>query len=102
MSHSSTKRDQGESMSHDPSQFYGLDPEYSREASRGMAASADDLRSMVGDISAPLGEVLWIGPAAQRFKQDRVGSPRPGPQAATDALTANARAEDRPARLHGE
>jgi len=89
-------------MSHDPSQFYGLDPEYSREASRGMEASADDLRSMVGDISATLGEVLWIGPAAQRFKQDWDGSLRPELQAATDSLTDNARELYRRAEMQDE
>lgn len=89
-------------MTHDKSQFYGLDPEYSRDASRGMQASADDLRGMVSDISSVLESVLWIGPAAQRFKQDWDGSLRPELQAACDSLSDNARELHRRADLQDE
>lgn len=89
-------------MTNDPSQFYGLDPEYSREASQGMEASADDLRGMVGDISSVLESVLWIGPAAHRFKQDWDGSLRPELQAACDSLTDNARELYRRAEMQDE
>ncbi len=89
-------------MSHDPSQFYGLDPEYSRQASRGMESGASDLSGMVGEISALVDSVLWIGPAAQRFKQDWDGSLRPELQAATDSLTDNARELHRRADMQDE
>lgn len=89
-------------MTHDKSQFYGLDPEYSREASQGMQASADDLRGVVSDISAVLDSVLWIGPAAHRFKQDWDGSLRPELQAACDSLTDNGRELYRRAELQDE
>lgn len=89
-------------MSYDKSQFYGLDPEYSREASQGMEASADDLRNVVGDISAVLQDVLWIGPAAHRFKQDWDGSLQPELQAACDSLTDNARELRRRADMQDE
>lgn len=89
-------------MTHDKSQFYGLDPEYSREASRGMQASADDLQGMVSDVSAVLDSVLWIGPAAHRFKQDWDGSLRPELTAACESLSDNARELHRRAEMQDE
>lgn len=89
-------------MAHDPSQFYGIDPEYSREASRGMEAGAQDLKGMVNDISGLVDSVLWIGPAAQRFKQDWDGSLRPELEAATDSLSENARELYRRAEMQDE
>ena len=89
-------------MAHDPSQFYGIDPEYSRNASRGMEAGAQDLKGMVNDISGLVDSVLWIGPAAHRFKQDWDGSLRPELEAATDSLSENARELYRRAEMQDE
>ena len=89
-------------MTHDPSRFYGLDTQYSREASRGMEQGAQDLGSMVSDISALVDEVLWIGPAAQRFKGDWDGSLRPELSAACESLSDSARELHRRAELQDE
>ena len=89
-------------MAHDPSQFYGMDTQYSREASRGMEEGAQSLKGMVGDISALVDEVLWIGPAAQRFKADWDGSLRPELTAACDSLSDSARELHRRADLQDE
>lgn len=89
-------------MAHDPSRFYGLDTEYSRQASRGMESGAQDLKGMVGNISALVDSVLWIGPAAHRFKQDWDGKLRPELTAACDSLSENARELHRRADLQDE
>ncbi|TDE91483.1 hypothetical protein EXU48_15095 [Occultella glacieicola] len=89
-------------MTYDRSQFYGIDPEYSRDASRNMDTGAQDLKSMVGNVSAMLDSVLWIGPAAAKFKQDWDGSLRPELEAATDSLSENAAELRRRADLQDE
>ncbi|MBN8883755.1 hypothetical protein EDD28_0793 [Salana multivorans] len=78
------------SQSYDRSTFYGIDTQATRDGATSMQGNADDLGSMVQDISSLLGEVLWIGPAAQRFKGEWDGSMRPQMQQAADSLQANA------------
>lgn len=77
-------------MSHDASRFYGLDTSYAQDSSRRMEDSAQELGSMVNSVSAMLDSVVWIGPAAQRFKQDWDASLRPELQAATESLSSSA------------
>lgn len=89
-------------MSHDASQFYGIDTTYARQSSRQMDASAQDLGGMVGNISAMLDSVVWIGPAAKGFKQDWDGALRPELEAATRSLSENARELHRRADLQDE
>lgn len=76
--------------SYDRSTFYGIDTESTRQGATQMQGNAQDLGSMVSDISAMLGEVLWIGPAAQKFKGEWDGSMRPQMQQAADSLEENA------------
>lgn len=89
-------------MVYDRSRFYGIDTEYSREQSRRMDSGAADLKSMVGSVSAMVDAVLWIGPAANRFKQDWDGSLRPELDSATDTLQQNAAELRRRADLQDE
>lgn len=89
-------------MSHDASRFYGIDTTYARQSSRQMDASAQDLGGMVGNISAMLGSVVWVGPAAQRFKQDWDGSLRPELEAARQSLSESAHELGRRADLQDE
>lgn len=78
------------SQNYDRTTFYGIDTQATRQGAQQMQGSADDLGSMVNDISALLSEVLWIGPAAQRFKGEWDGSMRPQMQQASDSLHQNA------------
>jgi uncharacterized protein YukE len=89
-------------MSHDASQFYGIDTEYARNSSRQMDSGARDLGGMVGNISAMLDSVVWTGAAAQRFKQDWDGALRPELEAATASLADNARELHRRADMQDE
>lgn len=89
-------------MAYDRSRFYGIDTEYSREQSRRMDSGAADLKNMVGSVSAMVDSVLWIGPAADRFKQDWDGSLRPELESATDTLQQNAAELRRRADLQDE
>lgn len=77
-------------QNYDRSTFYGIDTQSTREGATQMQGNADDLGSMVQDISALLQDVLWIGPAAQRFKGEWDGSMRPQMQQAAESLAANA------------
>ncbi len=87
---------------YDRSRFYGIDTQYSRDASRQMDSQASDLGGMVNDVSALVDSVLWLGPAAERFKQDWDGSLRPELQAATESLHENAAELRRRADLQDE
>lgn len=87
---------------YDRSRFYGIDTQYSRDASRQMDSQASDLAGMVNDVSALVDSVLWLGPAAERFKQDWDGSLRPELQAATESLHENAAELRRRADLQDE
>ncbi|WP_454296311.1 WXG100 family type VII secretion target [Salana multivorans] len=78
------------SASYDRSTFYGIDTQSTREGASQMQGNADDLGAMVQDIGALLADVLWIGPAAQRFKGEWEGSMRPQMQQAAESLQANA------------
>ncbi len=89
-------------MVYDRSRFYGIDTEYSREQSRRMDSGAADLKAMVNNVSAMVDAVLWIGPAADRFKQDWDGSLRPELESATDTLQQNAAELRRRADLQDE
>lgn len=89
-------------MSHDASQFYGIDTGYARESSQQMEANAEDLGAMVGNMSAMLDSVVWVGPAAKRFKQDWDGSLRPELEGATRSLSENARELRRRADMQDE
>ena len=75
---------------YDRSRFYGIDPEYSRQASRKMDDQSSQLQGAVDNMSALLEAVLWIGPAASRFKGDWDGALRPELQSAADSLRENA------------
>lgn len=87
---------------HDRSQFYGIDPEYSREASRRMDDGAASLRSMVGSVSAMLAQVTWVGGDAERFVGEWEGSLRPELAAATENLRENAAELSRRADMQEE
>lgn len=87
---------------YDRSSFYGIDTEYSRDTSRNMDAQAGDLQGMVDGVSSLVESVLWIGPAAHRFKQDWDGSMRPELQQAADSLSENAAELRRRADLQDE
>lgn len=89
-------------MSHDASRFSGIDTTYARESSQRMDANAQDLGAMVGSISAMLGSVVWVGPAAKRFKQDWDGALRPELEAASRSLSENARELHRRAEMQDE
>lgn len=89
-------------MSHDASRFYGIDTGYARQSSREMDASAQDLGGMVGNISALLESVVWIGPSAKRFKQDWDGSLRPELEAASRSLSESAGELQRRAEMQDE
>ena len=89
-------------MSHDASRFSGIDTTYARQSSRQMDASAQDLGGMVGNISAMLDSVVWIGDGAKRFKQDWDGALRPELEAATQAISENARELHRRADMQDE
>ncbi|GMA30754.1 WXG100 family type VII secretion target [Litorihabitans aurantiacus] len=75
---------------YDRNTFYGIDPEYSRNASRGMEQGAGDLGSLVGSISAMLDSITWEGAGAKRFLGDWNGALRPELQAVTQSLTESA------------
>ncbi len=75
---------------YDRTRFYGIDTEYSRDASRRMDSQASDLKGMVDNVSALVESVLWLGPAANRFKQDWDGALRPELQQAAQSLHENA------------
>lgn len=75
---------------YDKSQFYGSDPEYSRQASQQMDATAENLKGLVGSISSMLEQVTWVGGDAQRFVGDWNGALRPELDAATENLRENA------------
>lgn len=75
---------------YDRNTFYGLDPEYSRNASRGMEQGAGDLGSLVGSISAMLDSITWEGAGAKRFLGDWNGALRPELQAVTESLAESA------------
>lgn len=75
---------------YDKSQFYGSDPEYNRQASRSMDATAENLKGLVGSISSMLEQVTWVGADAQRYVSDWNGSLRPELDAATENLRENA------------
>ncbi|HLS74534.1 MAG TPA: hypothetical protein VK046_12235, partial [Actinomycetaceae bacterium] len=92
----------GDSMSHDASRFYGIDTTYARDSSRQMDANAQDLGAMVGNVSAMLDSVVWVGPAAKRFKQDWDGALRPELEAACHSLSENARELHRRADMQDE
>lgn len=87
---------------HDRSQFYGIDPEYSREASRRMDDGAASLKSMVGSVSAMLAQVTWVGGDAERFVGEWEGSLRPELAAATENLRENAAELSRRADMQDE
>lgn len=87
---------------YDRSSFYGIDPEYSRDASRQMDSQAVQLKGAVDNMSALLEAVLWIGPAAERFKTDWDGSLRPELHNAADSLRDNAAELRRRADLQDE
>lgn len=89
-------------MGHDASRFSGIDTSYARESSQQMDANAQDLGAMVGNVSAMLESVTWIGPAAKRFKQDWDGALRPELEAATQSLSENARELHRRADMQDE
>mgnify|MGYP001172732543 CR=1 FL=1 len=89
-------------MSHDASRFYGIDTTYARDSSRQMDANAQDLGAMVGNVSAMLDSVVWVGPAAKRFKQDWDGALRPELEAACHSLSENARELHRRADMQDE
>lgn len=89
-------------MSHDASQFSGLDTGWARQNSRGMDASAQQLGSMVANVTQLLGSVVWVGPAAHRFKQDWDGSLSPELQAAQQSLAESASELHRRADLQDE
>lgn len=75
---------------HDAQNFWGLDPEYARDASGRMESSAVELGSMVNQISGLLQSVTWEGPGARRFTQDWSGAVAPDLRAATESLSQNA------------
>lgn len=87
---------------YDKSQFYGIDPDTSREASRRMGDGASGLQAMVGSISAMLSQVTWVGADASRFASEWDGSLRPELAAATENLRENAAELDRRARMQEE
>lgn len=89
-------------MAHDASRFYGIDTQYARQSSRQMDNGAQELGSMVSNITSMLSSVVWVGPAAQRFKQDWDGSFRPELQAAADSLQESAAELQRRAELQDE
>lgn len=87
---------------YDKTQFHGIDPEYSRQASRRMDDGAASLKEMVGSISAMLSQVTWVGADAQRFAGEWDGSLRPELQAATQNLQENAAELARRAQMQEE
>lgn len=87
---------------YDRSRFYGIDPEYSRNASRQMDEQAGQLKGAVDNMSALLDAVLWLGPAAERFRDDWSGALRPELQNAAESLRENAAELRRRADLQDE
>jgi len=87
---------------YDRSRFYGIDTEYTRDTSHRMDTHADEMKGMIAGVSAMLDSVLWIGPAAQRFKGDWDGSMRPQIESAADSLHENAAEMRRRADLQDE
>lgn len=87
---------------YDRSRFYGIDTEYSRNTSQRMDTHAAEMKGMVNNVSAMLESVLWIGPAAHRFKGDWEGSMRPQIESAADSLHENATEMRRRADLQDE
>lgn len=86
-------------MTYDRSTFYGIDTNATRGSARQMQSNADDLGSMVGDISSLLESVLWLGPGAQNFKSDWDGSMKPQLNQASDSLRSNAEEMNRRADM---
>lgn len=87
---------------YDRSRFYGIDTEYSRTESTTMDSHAQALNGMVSKVSALVDSVLWLGPGAQRFKQDWDGALRPQLQSAADNLHENAAEMRRRADMQDE
>jgi hypothetical protein len=77
-------------MTYDRSRFYGLDPDEAEHGSRHMNEGASQVRGMVDQISALLGEVVWEGADSQRFLGDWDGSLRPELNRAMANLQENA------------
>lgn len=86
----------------DKSQFYGIDPNETRAASRRMDGGASSLKSVIGDISSLLEQVQWTGPGSQRFVGEWNGSLRPELNAAADHLHENAVEMERRAQMQEE
>ncbi len=75
---------------HDVHNFWGLDPEFARNASGRMETSAVELGSLVASISSLLASVQWEGPNARRFAQDWQGAYGGQLRTAQESLTDNA------------
>lgn len=89
-------------MSYDKSQFYGIDPDQSRQSAQQMDASADNLSGMVGMIGALMSQVVWEGADAERFHADWQGSFQPQLNQATETIRANAVELNRRAAMQEE
>ncbi|WP_029145963.1 hypothetical protein [Microbacterium luticocti] len=87
---------------YDRSRFYGIDTQYTRDQSQRMDSHATELKGVVDSVSALVDQVLWIGPAADRFKQDWDGALRPELAQAADSLRENAAELRRRADLQDE
>jgi len=87
---------------YDKSQFHGIDPEYSREASQNMDKTADNLKGLVGSISSMLEQVTWVGGDAQRFVGEWHGALRPELDAAAQNIQENAAELARRAQMQEE
>ncbi|SDP22809.1 Proteins of 100 residues with WXG [Pedococcus dokdonensis] len=86
-------------MTYDRSRFYGMDPDEAEQGSRQMNEGAAQVRGMVDQISALLGEVVWEGADSQRFLGDWDGSLRPELHRAMTNLQQNADELGRRAQL---
>ena len=86
-------------MTYDRSRFYGMDPDEAEHGSRQMNEGAAQVRGMVDQISALLGEVVWEGADSQRFLGDWDGSLRPELHRAMTNLQQNADELGRRAQL---
>ncbi len=77
-------------MNYDRSKFHGMDPDEAEQGSRRMNEGAEQVRGIVGQVSALLDSVVWEGADSQRFMGDWDGSLRPELNRAMDNLQGNA------------
>ena len=86
-------------MTYDRSRFHGMDPDEAEHGSRRMNEGASEVRGMVSQISALLGEVVWEGADSQRFLGDWDGNLRPELNRAMANLQENADELNRRAQM---